>query len=249
MAFGDNSKLITTADNTIMLNNGTNDTVANTTGATAFSFSAGNTGDDQIENFGKNDTILNYQKIFDGNNDGIIDFGANGILDIDRTSKKNPGADQITLQGMESKQLRYLGEKGGAFVYADASVKLAGFTEGTVGNDKLDASAGSKKFFYDTALGLNLGGDTITGFGADDQIVTTSQIFNGKAGADAGVQIKFGNNGVLDLSGEMMNTKGDDGAAHGGQIDLVGVSGLYLQSTNEVNGVTYYHYGIDNTAG
>ena len=81
MAFGDNSKLITTADNTIMLNNGTNDTVANTTGATAFSFSAGNTGDDQIENFGKNDTILNYQKIFDGNNDGIIK-GSNGNITL-----------------------------------------------------------------------------------------------------------------------------------------------------------------------
>jgi hypothetical protein len=245
MGLGANANLITTATLNAIANNGTNDVISNDTTdnlATAFSFTNGNTGDDSIENFGKNDSILNYQKIFDGNGDGIIDFGPNGILDIDRTTKKNPGSDQITLQGMESKQLRYLGEKQGYYVYADASVKLAGFTEGTVKNDSFNAGTGSYKFFYDTALGLNLGGDTITGFGADDQLVTTTAIFNGAKGP--GDLISFGKNGVLDLSGETANTQGDFGESTGGQIDLIGVGGIYLQSTEVVNGVTYYHYGL-----
>ena len=263
MPFADNSHLITVttttspdamngstissgadgqqADRVNIANNGTSDIIANTDGATAFSFTNGNAGDDQIENFGKNDSILNYKKIFDGNNDGIIDFGPNGILDIDRTSAKNPGADQITLQGMESKQLRYLGSKEGYYVYADASVKLAGFTEGTVGNDTFNAATGAKTYFYDTALGLNLGGDTITGFGTDDRIVTTTPIFNGK---DAGALITTGRNGVFDLPGDTTPGFGDNGGTHGGQIDLQGVATLALLSDGEVNGVHYYYYGI-----
>ncbi|MBI1687019.1 hypothetical protein [Caulobacter hibisci] len=241
MALGDNSKLITTADTVSVSGNGTNDPIANTGGATAFSFTGGS-GDDQLEGFGKNDSVLNYQKIFDGNGDGIIDFGPNGILDISRTTAKNAGADQITLQGMESKQLRYLGSKEGYFVYADASVRLKGFTEGTVNNDTFDAGTGAKKYFYDTALGLNLGGDTITNFGADDRIVTTTKLHNG---TDAGALITYGKNEVLDLSGETNGIKGDVGPTHGGQIDIVGTNHLALLDIAEVNGVTYYYYGLE----
>lgn len=243
MALGDNTQLITTAATVNVAANGTNDPVANTSGATAFSFTGGS-GDDQVESFGKNDTILNYQKIFDGNGDGIIDFGPNGILDISRTTAKNAGADQITLQGMESKQLRYLGSKEGYFVYADASVKLKGFTEGTVNNDSFDASTGAKKYFYDTALGLNLGGDTITNFGTDDRIVTTTKLHNGP---DAGALITYGKNQVLDLSGETDGIKGDVGPSHGGQIDIVGTNHLALLDSQTVNGVHYYFYGLEQT--
>ncbi len=246
MPFGDNSHLLrTTSNNLVQASNGLGDAVAHLDKATSYSFTGGS-GDDVLEGFDKNDTILNYQKIFDGNGDGIIEFGPNGILDIDRVSAKKAGADQITLVGMESKALRYLGSKEGYFVYADASVKLKGFTEGTVGDDSFDAGTGAKKYFYDTALGLNLGGDTITNFGADDRIVTTSKIHNG---IDAGATITFGKNHILDLPGQFDGIKGDIGPLQGGQIDLSAVGGaaitsLHLLDHQVVNGVDYYYYGL-----
>ncbi|EZP69688.1 hypothetical protein BV96_03986 [Sphingomonas paucimobilis] len=245
MALGDNTALFTTVTENNIVNNGLADEVGDFSNeATAFKFSNGNSGDKKIVDFDKNDSIVNYQKIFDGNNDGIIDFGANGILDIDRTSRSAPGSDQITLQPFEggTKALRYLGEKQGWHVYADASVRLAGLKEGTVGNDTFDAAGGNFKYLYDTALGFNLGGDTIKNFGVGDEIVTTTKIHNG---ADAGALITFGNNGVLDLPGDHDGIKGDIGPSEGGQIDFGGPLTLALLSTeNNANGVTYYHYGL-----
>jgi hypothetical protein len=106
----------------------------------------------------------------------------------------------------------------------------------------LNAAAGAKTFLYDTALGLNLGGDTITGFGSDDFIVTTTKIHNG---ADAGAVITFGKNHVLDLPGDTDGVKGDVGPAQGGQIDFAGVAidHLNLIKTVAGEGVTYYYYG------
>ena len=253
MALGDNSNLFTTADKVDIENNNTNDEIQNTAGATAFTFSDGKTGDDSLVGFSKNDSIVNYQKIFDGNNDGIINFGANGILDIDRTSPSKAGADQITLQPFEGgvKNLRYLGNKEGTsfHVYADAATlwdldatttKLV--TESKVSNDTFDASKGDNVFLYDTALGLNLGGDKITGFSFGDELVTTTKIHNG---ADAGALITFGNNGVLDLPGDTDGVKGDVGTTQGGQIDFGASLTLSLLSTDvNANGVTYYHYGL-----
>jgi len=241
MPFGDNSGLIKEAILHAIANNGTNDIISNEAGASAFRF-GNNAGDDLIEDFGKNDSIITAHKIFDGNGDGIVDFGPNGILDIDRTTAKLAGANQITLQNMDSKQIRYLGTKEGFYAYADASVRLAGFTEGTVGDNWFDGGTGAKKFFYDTDLGLNLGGDTIINFGVDDRIVTTSKIYNGP---DQGAAITFGHNGVLDLPGRVDGFTGDLGAFQGGQIDLVGQHEVFLLDTQTVNGVTYYYYGLE----
>ena len=241
MPFGDNSGLIKLAILHAVLNNAVNDILSNDLGqASTFSFGT-NAGDDLIEDWEKNDSILTTKKIFDGNGDGIVDFGPNGILDIDRTTAKNAGANQITVNGLDSKQLRYLGDKLGLHVYADASVKLAGFIEGTVGDNSWDAAGGNKKFFYDTALGLNLGGDTITNFAAGDRIVTTTKIYNGP---DQGAAITFGHNGLLDLPGAIDGFIGDAGAIQGGQLDLVGVSAVWLLDTQTVGGVNYYYYGI-----
>jgi hypothetical protein len=241
MPFGDNSGLIKAAIIHNIANNGTNDIIGNEALASAFVF-GNNAGDDLIENFGKDDSIITKHKIFDGNNDGIVDFGPNGILDIDRVTAGNAGANQITLQGLDSKQVRYLGTKEGFYAYADASVRLAGFTEGKVADEWFDGGTGAKKFFYDTALGLNLGGDTIVNFGVDDRIVTTSKIYNGP---DQGIAITFGQNGVLDLPGKVDGFTGDLGAFQGGQIDLVGQSEVYLLDTQTVAGVTYYYYGLE----
>lgn len=249
MPFGDNSALFTTGVRTDVANNGANDTtVLDATRANQLVFTAGNTGDDVFTNFGSNDSIVNYQKIFDGNNDGFIQFGPNGILDIDRTSKKNPGADQINLVGLASNELRYLGSKAGQYVYADSMTLrqlhsefgVSNVSESQVTNDTFDASSGRHVYLFDTALGFNLGSDTITGFGSDDFLVTTSEIYNGgKLGASLGL----GHNGVLDLSGEFENTTGDNGVTHGGQIDIQGVSVLHLDHTEMgANGVEYFFY-------
>ena len=253
MALGPNTNLDTTATVTTVANNNTNDVInlAGNALADAVWFNnadGGLSGDETIEGFGKNDSILNYKQIFDGNGDGIVAFGANGVLDIDRTSSKKAGADQITVNGLLAGAMRYLGTKGGdagtvdgAHVYADASVRLVGFTEGTVGNDDFDASGGAMKYFYDTALGLNLGADAISGFGVGDRIITTTKIHNGP---DAGAVITFGSNGVLDLPGEQNGTTGDNGEAAGGQIEFVGGPGelAYLGQFTEGD-VTYYQYG------
>lgn len=261
MALGTNDSLITTADSfNVTFNNINNsyDTLDyDATGqqAVAFVFGDGITGDDTIENFGKNDSIINFKKIFDGNNDGIISFGPNGQLDIDRTGagNRNAGEAQITISNGEQNidALRYLGTKGNGtgHAYADASTRLAGMTEGTVGNDTsatnaaFDAATGAKTYLYDTALGLNLGGDTISNFGADDRIVTTTKIHNGP---DMGAVITFGTNRVLDLPGDTDGIKGDNGPTHGGQIEFVtpGIDHLSLLDTKLVGGVNYYYYGV-----
>lgn len=253
MPLGVNTNLITTATGFDIAFNTTNDTydanAIDPTGnqAVAFVFGNGTTADDTLENFDKNDSIINYKAIFDGNGDGIISFGPNGVLDIDRagSGSKNAGEAQVTVSRSSGDvlELRSLGTKDGtAYVYADASTRLAGMIEGTVGNNTFDASTGARTYLYDTGLGLNLGGDTITGFGADDRIVTTTKIHNGP---DAGAIITFGANGVLDLPGDTNGVKGDVGPAQGGQIDLgAGVSGLALLNTVVGDGVTYYYYGL-----
>lgn len=245
MPLQDNTTLVTSSNLLIISNNNQIDTIENPTGATAFSFTnadGGLTGDDTVQNFGTNDTLLNYRQIFDGNGDGIINTGTGGILDIDRTSSSSAGPDQITLGGLVGGGLRYLGTKQGYYVYADAKVRLADFTEGTVGNDTFDASTGARSYFYDTALGLNLGGDTINGFGADDRIVTTTALYNG---TDPRSAVVTGSNAVFDLSGTTINATDDNGASRGGQVDITGVNALYLQGTSTANGVTYYSYGSD----
>ncbi len=245
MALGNNGTLRTNSALREIVNNNQADIIIGTDAAEAFSFTdlnGGLSGDDTIRQFGKNDVLLNYRSIYDGNADNLIDLGSNGLLDIDRAGPKRAGPDQIKLEGLGGGALRYLGDKQGYSVYADASVRLKGLTEGTVNNDSFDAAKGGKaySFLYDTALGLNLGGDTIRNFGADDRIVTTTKFFDG---GNANGTIGTGANGVFDLSGTSVSMRGDDGVANGGQIDIVGVSALYLLSTMSVNGVTYYSYG------
>lgn len=249
MPLGDNSALYTS-------NVQRNDASANgdiRTGAVgvsdAYKF-GGTNGDDRILGFEARDSIVNDKAIFDGNGDGFIQFGSNGVLDIDRVTARNPGADQITVGGLASNELRFLGSKSGAFVYADsATLKQlgSGVTEGTVGNNTFDASTGAETYLYDTALGFNLGGDTITGFGSDDRLVTTSAIYNGP---DAGFLITVGNNGVLDLPGSQGGLTGDNGQANGGQIDFGSTTVQFelLSTTVGANGATYYTYGLADAA-
>lgn len=204
-------------------------------------------GQFSVVGFGKNDTFLARKKIFDGNNDNIIDFGDNARLDSERTSGSKAGDVAIGVIGDDTEAvtgLRYLGSKDGFFVYADKSVRLAGFTEGTVNSETFNAAGGAKTYFYDNALGLNLGGDTINNFGADDFLVTTKELFNRNAKDGAPVNtVTFGNNAVLDLSGNNGAQNTDPTLHPGGQIDFGGsIQGVSFDHSSVVGGVTYYYY-------
>lgn len=236
-----NKTLITTAASSVLVSNGTADVVTGHDIATAYIVTEGDVGDDTILTFRKNDSLINYRSL----GGETVQSGDNGTIAVD--GDDTASGDHLVLIGGDGAKvnLRYLGSKDGGHAYADASVRLEGFTEGEVTNDMFDASSDSVTFFYDNALGLNLGFDKINGFGADDRIVTTRQIFDG----DNSASIGFGANDVLDLSGEG-GPKSSDGVRHpGGQIDLNGVGHdmlsidfLYEQT---VDGVTYYYYGID----
>ncbi|MBD8679046.1 hypothetical protein [Sphingomonas sp. CFBP 13720] len=261
MAFRNNDTLIQTANTQVVAANGGDDVYV-ATGATAFVIAAGAVGDDSFIGFDSNDSLINTVKIFDGNNDGFIQFGPNGVLDIDRTTRNNPGNDQLQLVGPESDivEIRYLGAKGGQHVYADsATLKnlwtefgAARVTEGTVGNDTINFGASSKVLLVDNALGLNLGGDTLTGFGNDDLLVTTSQLFD-RTGNEI---VTFGQNQVLDVSGAEGPKSSDPTTGPGGQLDFnaPNLQDVHYLGTNVINGVEYFYYGtagstFDPTAG
>ncbi|MEN2749017.1 hypothetical protein [Sphingomonas sp. T9W2] len=253
--FRDNSNLITTASRVDITLNNTSDVYDASGASTAFVFKEGDAGDDTLTGFGSNDSILNYKKIFDGNGDGFIQFGANGELDIDRTSRKKAGNDQIQVTGENGPvtELRYLGSKGAPgdlHVYANSATLKnlwisefggrANVMEGTVGNDTIDFGGGNKTLLIDNALGLNLGQDTFTNFGAGDKIVTTAKLFDNTMNNVVG----FGKNFVLDVSGAAGPLPTDPKTGPGGQIDFAtpDVQQIKFVGSEVHGGVTYYIY-------
>ena len=154
----------------------TNDTLTGPSWHNTFYFDVpGNSGKDEITNFGKDDIIVTNKALADGNHDRIITFGANGLLNLDGPETGN----SVKVDGLDpQKGIRYLGQLcTDTFIYADASVKPLAAIEGFVSNDLLSGDTGDKKtniFFYDTALDLSLGADKIGKFGAKDLVVTTT---------------------------------------------------------------------------
>lgn len=135
---------------------------------------------------------------------------------------------------------------GNEFLYAGARANVI---EGTVGDNTLTGTDGADYFLFDTALGLNLGRDTITNFGAGDVIVTTSEIWNQN---DNGA-ITYGGNRVLDLPGSEGGISTDPSQNPGGQI-VFGSAGsptpssLTILGQQTIDDHTYYFYGFP-TAG
>lgn len=207
-----------------------------------FDNAAGGTGDDEIANFAADDILVVTEALEDRNGDGVINFGSNGVLDLG-------GGDSVDFaNGVTS--LRFLGEAcEGNFVYADARVRPDGATEGLVlSNDVLEGDAADSEaniFFFDTALDLDLGDDTITNFGSGDVLVTTTQIRDNNGDGIVG----FGPNAVLDLPGGV-GGPGDPGmAGEGGNVTVTGPSGESIEAFEYEgsvtrDGVTYYVYSI-----
>lgn len=200
-------------------------------GANSFYFDpSGDTGDDRITNLEATDIVVTNSLLRDGNGDGIISFGENGILDLDESSADN------TVEVDDVSALRFLGEAcEGVFVYADAAVRPEGATEGRLGDDALSgdmANSGTDIFFFDTALGLKLGADVISGFGQTDVLVTTLIISDRNGDSIIG----FGSDALLDLpsaEGGTVAIKNAEGAA---------VSSLDFDGSIERDGMTYYVY-------
>ncbi|MGJ3626855.1 hypothetical protein AB5I41_08130 [Sphingomonas sp. MMS24-JH45] len=148
------------------------------------------------------------------------------MLDIDNEA----GSDTVAFTGLSAAGLRLLGSNEEGFLYADATVRPTGAIEGRLGNDTLRGDTGdrtSQVFFFDTALGLDFGNDRITNFGANDLLVTTSQIRD----SDGDGIVTFGGNRVLDLP---------DGTT----VNIRLVTALAFDGSETVNGVTYYTYSL-----
>lgn len=218
---------------------------------------------------------------FGGNN--VLDVERTGS----GNSKKGDYQVSVTGNGGESIQtIRYLGTKDGGFVYASAETRdqllghfKKGFnsTQGFTGGDsslagvqvRYDSSVATETFnvagtsaaiLFDNQLGLNLGGDTVNGFGTDDLLIFTAALYDG----DGDGFIRFDKNKVLDVSAQSPDPRdpvnaagGDSTGAPGGQLDVNGAHDVlkieYLGSKTIGTGleaVTYYYYGhIDGYTG
>ena len=256
MAFRNNDAVVTTTTITTVDANGSADTYA-AIGPTAFVFAEGPTGDDVFIEFGSDDVILTTQALFDGDGNGFISAGANGIIDIDRTSAESAGEDNVViapeLPTSDPFELRVLGSKSGQFAYADGATRKnlwaqfgeENVLEGTIGNDTISAAGGARVILHDNALGLNLGGDTISGFGADDLLVTTRQLYDGNGDGTIG----FGRNRVLDMSGTGGPDASDPSNGFGGQLKFVdsSIRSVEYLGSQEINGVTYFYYGTSGS--
>lgn len=190
-------------------------------------------GVDKITNFGSDDVLVTKGALLDGNGDGII-MTTKSKLSLDGSG----GTDSVAIAGVTS--LRYLGTEDGLSVYANAAVKPKGAIEGKISDDVLSGDARDLKknvFFFDTALDIHLGDDTINTFGVKDLLVTTSALSTTSLGTSGLVKLVGG-------SGDASDTRT---AGEAGTIDLNGVDGGAVQALEfdgSVNhgGVTYYVY-------
>lgn len=213
-------------------------TLTGTSGNDMFFFDiAKNSGTDTIKNFSHEDVLATTAKLFDGNGDGIIKFAANS-LSLDAPNSD----DYAVIEGVSA--LRLMGtDAAGRYIYADASVRPQGAEEGTLANDKLSGDSTEKtasQFFFDTALGRDLGHDTLSNFGNKDVLVTTVALPDDGTG-----HVKLGAKGMLDLGS---NASVDLGDVTIGGLKGASVSTLEFDGAVSHDGTTYYVYSLDGSA-
>jgi hypothetical protein len=201
-------------------------TLTGTSGNDMFFFDiAKNSGTDTIKNFSHEDVLATTAKLFDGNGDGIIKFAANS-LSLDAPNSD----DYAVIEGVSA--LRLMGtDAAGRYIYADASVRPQGAEEGT---------KTASLFFFDTALGRDLGHDTLSNFGNKDVLVTTVALPDDGTG-----HVKLGAKGVLDLGSNAGVDLGDVtiGGLKGASVSTLEFDGAVLR-----DGLTYYVYSLDGSA-
>ncbi|PAX06764.1 choice-of-anchor L domain-containing protein [Sphingomonas lenta] len=215
-------------------------------GPSSFHVEGTATGRDRIAGFGRNDILIVDERIFDANDDGVITFGRNGVLDLDGPDK---GVDTLRFSGGPTR-LRLLGsDDEGHWVYADAAVRLRGMREGMLGDDALAGDAAGKRqdvFLFDTDLDVNWGRDTIERFGSEDLLVTTSKLYDGDG--DGLIALV---DGTVELNGNAFFDPAHAGEVGPnspfGTVRLRDGAGTLLESitldhVTVRDGVTYFHY-------
>lgn len=92
-----------------------NDTLSGGLGDDSFFFdNKGTSGKDRITDFGTGDRLLLTAALNDGTGDGIITFGSNNVLNLDRRSS----GDTLVLDGVDpAKGLKFAGMDDGLYVY------------------------------------------------------------------------------------------------------------------------------------
>lgn len=199
-------------------------------------------GADRVTNFGKSDILLTTAALYDGNRDGIVGAGKNGVFHLDAPKESS---DALRLDGVRA--LRFLGTSDGLSVYADAAVRPSGAIEGGLATETLHGkTAGTRTevFFRDTALGISLGDDTIA-FGATDLLVTTTRLADGNRDG----MIGFGANGRLDSGLDHLTFQSESG--HGspkglefdGMVTHGGVDYFVYSAIGSAAGTAQLHFG------
>ncbi|KQM51962.1 hypothetical protein ASE69_20240 [Sphingomonas sp. Leaf208] len=203
-------------------------------------------GSDRITNFAHNDVLVTDEALFDGNGDGVIGI-TGGTAKLDSL-----GSDTLQFDGLTG--LRSMGTSAtGLHVYADASVRPADAIESMLGNEVLRGDAGDARaqtFFFDTALGLDLGSDQITNFGPKDILVTTTSLLDGNRDAI----IAFGSGGRVKLLGDSgapgdKAVLGEAGSIALSNIDDGAVNKMEFDGAVVHDGTTYYVYSLIGSAG
>lgn len=206
---------------------------------------AAKTGYDTITNFGNDDVLVVNKALYDGNGDGIIGLTSNK-LSIDAPSI----GDIVKIVG--TKSLRYLGADDlGNHVYADGSVRPKGAVESTLADNSFAGDATDLKknvFFFDTALDIDLGADTIANFGNRDILVTTAKLTD--ANSDGTIELSGGKlqlTGVAGAAGDLA-LDGEAGSVALSTIGGAAAGALEFDGSVVRNGTTYYVYSLDGSA-
>ncbi|PAX06338.1 Ig-like domain-containing protein [Sphingomonas lenta] len=193
-------------------------------------------GIDTIDGFGRGDLIGVKEAFHDGNRDGIINL-SKGVVSLQHPASDNA----LKMAGVAS--LRLMGaDEDGTFVYASGAGRPKGARESRMSDDRLAGDATDKKtqvFFFDSALGLDLGQDTVANFGRKDVLVTTTALT-----LDGGRVTRDDDGDIALLSA--------DGAHELGGIDLRGIGGgtpaLEFDGTIIRDGATYYVYSLEGSS-
>lgn len=197
------------------------DTFTGSTGADQFRFDQTvNRGTDRITGFGSDDVVITRKALADGNGDGIITVGRNGLFDL------GGGGGTLKVDGL-TKGLRLLGETEEGFVYGSAGARPVKAQEGKLGRaDTLTGDAKDKvvnTFFFDNELHMDLGRDKVINFGTKDVIVTTSRLGDGTklaAGTDGSFDFAdhLGSISIIDVAGQAVNMLEFDGEQVAGGV-------------------------------
>jgi hypothetical protein len=202
----------------------------------------GDWGNLQIEDWNNQNSLLTRHKLYDGNGDGLIQFGNNGKLDLGTRKgipdgSKEPSYDFIDIQGIDPRKgLRFLGSADdGQYIYGSAVTRPRGAIEGTTADDVFLGRSGIKdKFFFDGASEIRVfgyGADKIANFGLEDELILTRHIPEASdLDQDSDIALYFSSSVFGPASISITST--DNHVA----------SGITLISTYSANGLDYYVY-------